>query len=36
LTLAGLEPERFRAVDASGEPETVHKEIVEVVSGLLF
>jgi dTMP kinase len=31
LTLAGLEPERFRVIDASGEPEMVHKDVVEVV-----
>jgi len=31
LTLAGLEPERFRVVDASGEPENVHEDVVEVV-----
>ncbi len=31
LTLAGLETERFRVIDASREPETVHKDVVEVV-----
>ena len=31
LTLAGLEPERFRVIDASGDPETVHENVVEVV-----
>jgi len=31
LTLASLEPERFRVIDASGDPERVHKEVVEVV-----
>jgi dTMP kinase len=31
LTLAGLEPERFRVIDASGEPEMVHENVVEVV-----
>jgi len=31
LTLASLEPERFRVIDASGEPEMVHKDVVEVV-----
>ena len=31
LTLAALEPERFRVIDASGEPDMVHKDIVEVV-----
>ena len=35
LTLADLEPERFRVIDASGEPGTVHEEIVEVVLGAL-
>jgi dTMP kinase len=36
LTLASLEPERFRVIDASGEPEMVHKDVVEVVLGLSF
>jgi dTMP kinase len=31
LTLAGLEPERFQVIDASGEPDMVHKDVVEVV-----
>jgi len=31
LTLAALEPERFRVIDASGEPETVHEDVVEVL-----
>ena len=31
LTLAGIEPERFRVVDASRDQETVHKEIAEIV-----
>lgn len=31
LTLASLEPERFRVIDASGDPETVHENVVEVV-----
>ena len=31
LTLAGIEPERFRVVDASRDQETVHKEITEIV-----
>jgi len=31
LTLARLEPERFRVIDASGDPETVHEDVVEVV-----
>jgi dTMP kinase len=31
LTLAGLEPQRFQVIDASGELETVHKEVAEVV-----
>ena len=31
LTLAALEPERFRVIDASGEPDMVHKDVVEVV-----
>jgi dTMP kinase len=31
LTLARNEPERFRVIDASRDPESVHKEIVEVV-----
>lgn len=31
LTLARNEPERFRVIDASRDPESVHKDIVEVV-----
>jgi dTMP kinase len=31
LTLARLEPERFRVIDASADPETVHEDVVEVV-----
>jgi dTMP kinase len=31
LTLAGLEPERFRVVDASGDPDSIHQDIVGVV-----
>jgi dTMP kinase len=31
LTLAALEPERFRVIDASGEQDMVHKDVVEVV-----
>jgi dTMP kinase len=31
LTLAGLEPERFRVIDASGDPDMVRKDVVEVV-----
>lgn len=31
LTLAGGEPERFRVVDASRNPQTIHKDIVEIV-----
>ncbi len=31
LTLARLEPERIRVIDASRDPATAHKEIVEIV-----
>lgn len=31
LTLAELEPERFRIIDASGDPDPIHEHIVEVV-----
>jgi dTMP kinase len=31
LTLARSEPDRFRVIDASGEPESTHKGIVEAV-----
>jgi hypothetical protein len=34
--LAGLEPERFRVIDASGDLETVHENVVEVVLGSLM
>ena len=35
LTLARLEPERIRVIDASRNPETVHKDIVDVVASSL-
>lgn len=31
LTLAGEEPDRFRVIDASGDPLSTHKDIVEAV-----
>jgi dTMP kinase len=31
LTLATLEPERFRVIDASGDPEAVHDDIVALL-----
>ncbi len=31
LTLARSEPERFRVIDASGDPQIIHKEIAEIV-----
>jgi len=31
LTLAGGEPERFRVIDASRNPQTIHKDIAEIV-----
>ncbi|MBW2107603.1 MAG: dTMP kinase [Deltaproteobacteria bacterium] len=35
LALAGLEPERFRIIDASGDPDPIHENIVEVVTRVL-
>jgi dTMP kinase len=35
LTLARLEPERFRVIDANRNERAVHKEIAEIVLGLL-
>jgi dTMP kinase len=35
LTLARLEPQRIRVIDASRDPETVHKDIVDVVASSL-
>lgn len=35
LAMARLEPERFRVIDASKDPETVHKKIKEIVDALL-
>ena len=34
LTLAGQEPERFRVIDASRDPQAIHKEIAEIVLSL--
>lgn len=34
LTLAGGEPERFRVIDASRNPQTIHKDIAEIVLSL--
>jgi len=31
MTLAGGEPERFRVIDASRNPQTIHKDIAEIV-----
>jgi dTMP kinase len=31
LTLAKNEPDRFRVIDASGDPETAHKDVLEAV-----
>ena len=36
LTLAGLEPERFRVIDANRSHQVVHKEIAEIVLGFLY
>jgi len=34
LTLAKREPKRFRVIDASKDPQTVHREVVEIVLSL--
>ncbi|NVM21167.1 MAG: dTMP kinase [Desulfobacterales bacterium] len=31
LTLAGGEPKRFRVIDASTDPQTVHRDVVDIV-----
>lgn len=35
LTLARVEPKRFRIIDASGDPDRIHQDIVEVVTSAL-
>ena len=34
LTLAGIEPERFRVIDASRDQQTIHEDIAEIVLSL--
>lgn len=34
LTLASLEPDRFRVIDATRDPQTIHRDIVEIVLSL--
>ncbi|NVM56807.1 MAG: dTMP kinase [Desulfobacterales bacterium] len=34
LTLASLQPDRFRVIDATRDPQTIHRDIVEIVLSL--